>query len=145
MPLLFPFCPLYLYCAPGDKEQTRAGTGGDPLKEALLTRLAQKAIGFLGGPAPRLLAEMLQSFVVALRTDASLAPLLPTDPTPTAFGHFLCPLLSSFPGWTVPLHHPRNRRSSRHCRRHLPLNPPSLLSCPADTYITQVAMHYPHP
>ena len=40
--------------------------GGDPLKEALLSRLAQKAIGFLGGPPPRLPAEMLSTFSAAL-------------------------------------------------------------------------------
>ena len=67
----------------GDKEQTRAGTGGDPLKEALLSRLAQKAIGFLGGPNPRLSAEMLSTFAAALRADTTLKPLLPTDPAPT--------------------------------------------------------------
>ena len=68
----------------GDKEQTRAGTGGDPLKEALLSRLAQKAIGFLGGPPPRLPAEMLSTFSAALRTDLDIKPLLPSDPPPTA-------------------------------------------------------------
>ena len=34
----------------GDREQTRAGTGGDLLRESLLQRLAHKGIGFLDGP-----------------------------------------------------------------------------------------------
>ena len=36
----------------GDREQTRAGTGGHLLRESLLQRLAHKGIGFLDGPPP---------------------------------------------------------------------------------------------
>ena len=81
----------------GDSEQTRAGTGGDPLKEALLHCLAQKSIGFLGGPGPRLPAEMLHSFTAALRTDATLKPLLPSDPSPTAFDPLEILAMHAFP------------------------------------------------
>ena len=42
----------------GDKEQTRAGTGGDPTKEALLQRLALKSVEFLNGPTPLLPSEL---------------------------------------------------------------------------------------
>lgn len=38
----------------GDKEQHKSGTGGEKIKEALHDKLAQKAIGFLSGPLPRL-------------------------------------------------------------------------------------------
>ena len=37
----------------GDQEQTKTGTGGESLKEALLRRLSCKAVAFLGGPEPR--------------------------------------------------------------------------------------------
>ena len=44
----------------GDREQTRASTGGDLLKEALTRRLAVKSIGLLGTQHPRLPTEMVQ-------------------------------------------------------------------------------------
>ena len=46
----------------GDREQTRAGTEGDQLRESLLKRLAHKGIGFLGEPPPRLPSEIIASF-----------------------------------------------------------------------------------
>ena len=39
-----------LQCLTGDQEQTKAGTGGEKLQEALVDQLAHKAIGFLGPP-----------------------------------------------------------------------------------------------
>ena len=58
----------------GDREQTRAGTGGDQLRESLLQRLANKGIGFLGGPPPRLPSEMVASFASALADESSSDP-----------------------------------------------------------------------
>ena len=68
----------------GDREQTRAGTGGDLLRESLLQRLAHKGIGFLDGPPPKLPSEMLASFASALADESSF-PLIGTsgpDPFP---------------------------------------------------------------
>ena len=59
----------------GDREQTRAGTGGDLLRESLLQRLAHKGIGFLDGPPPKLPMEMLASFASALADECSF-PLI---------------------------------------------------------------------
>ena len=128
----------------GDKEQTRAGTGGDPLKEALLSRLAQKAIGFLGGPNPRLPAEMLSTFAAALRTDTTLKPLLPTDPAPTAFDLIDVLATKPFPVSLAPssVREAEGLTDTAGVLLHLIL--PHSLRCPADTYFTQVATHYPH-
>ena len=50
-----------LQCLTGDQEQTKAGTGGEKLQEALVDQLAHKAIGFLGGSKPHLPSSMLFS------------------------------------------------------------------------------------
>ena len=68
--------------ARGDREQTRAGTGGDQLRESLLKRLAQKRIGFLGGPPPRLPSEMVASFAAALADESSFPQLGTSGPDP---------------------------------------------------------------
>ena len=122
----------------GDKEQTRAGTGGDPLKETLLSRLAQKAIGFLGGPNPRLPAEMLSTFATALRTDTTLKPLLPTDPAPTAFDLIEVLATKPFPVSLAPssVRAAEGLTDTAGVLLHLIL--PHSLRCPADTYFTQV-------
>ena len=127
-----------------DSEQTRAGTGGDPLKEALLHCLAQKSIGFLGGPGPRLPAEMLHSFTAALRTDATLKPLLPTDPSPTAFDLLEILAMHAFPVSLCPssVREAEGLTPTAGVLLHLIL--PHSLRCPADTYYTQVSTHYPH-
>ena len=57
-----------LQCLTGDQEQTKAGTGGEKLQEALVDQLAHKAIGFLGGSKPHLPSSMLFSLFKALRT-----------------------------------------------------------------------------
>ena len=78
-----------LQCLTGDQEQTKAGTGGEKLREALVDQLAHKAIGFLGGPKPNLPPSMLSSFFKALR-DAHVTSL-PTDrDSPFDILQFLC-------------------------------------------------------
>ena len=57
-----------LQCLTGDQEQTKAGTGGEKLQEALVDQLAHKAIGFLGGSKPHLPSSMIHSLFQALRT-----------------------------------------------------------------------------
>ena len=66
-----------LQCLTGDQEQTKAGTGGEKLQEALVDQLAHKAIGFLGGSKPHLPSSMLFSLFKALR-DAQVSNL-PAD------------------------------------------------------------------
>ena len=78
----------------GDREQTRAGTGGDLLRESLLQRLAHKGIGFLDGPPPKLPLEMLASFASALADECSFPPIGTSGPDPF-------PLLAALT--TVPL------------------------------------------
>ena len=126
----------------GDREQTRAGTGGDLLRESLLQRLANKGIGFLDGPPPKLPSEMLTSFASALADESSF-PLLGTS-GPDPF-----PLLSALTTQVLPPScHPKTVRAAE---GHVPtagvllhLILPHSLRCPADAYLTQVAMHYPH-
>ena len=57
-----------LQCLTGDQEQTKAGTGGEKLQEALVDQLAHKAMRFLGGSKPHLSSSMLSSLFKALRT-----------------------------------------------------------------------------
>ena len=127
----------------GDREQTRAGTGGDLLREeSLLQRLAHKGIGFLDGPPPKLPSEMLASFASALADECSF-PLIGTS-GPDPF-----PLLAALTTQVLPPScHPKTVRAAE---GHVPtagvllhLILPHSLRCPADTYLTQVAMHYPH-
>ena len=126
----------------GDREQTRAGTGGDLLRESLLQRLANKGIGFLDGPPPKLPSEMLASFASALADESSF-PLIGTS-GPDPF-----PLLSALTTQVLPPScHPKTVRAAE---GHVPtagvllhLILPHSLRCPADAYLTQVAMHYPH-
>ena len=118
----------------GDREQTRAGTGGDLLKELLTRRLAVKSIGFLGTQHPRLPAEMVQSFgkaLVATSPSASL-PTDSADPFPL-FDHLTYPPTVHAADGLVP---------TQKVLLHLIL--PHSLRCPADPYFTQVAMNYPH-
>ena len=126
----------------GDREQTRAGTGGDLLRESLLQRLAHKGIGFLDGPPPKLPLEMLASFASALADECSF-PLIGTS-GPDPF-----PLLAALTTQVLPPScHPKTVRAAE---GHVPtvgvllhLILPHSLRCPADAYLTQVAMHYPH-
>ena len=65
-----------LQCLTGDQEQTKAGTGGEPLQEALVNQSAYKAIGFLGGPKPHLPNSMVSPFsTLSVLTPASPASL----------------------------------------------------------------------
>ena len=57
-----------LQCLTGDQEQTKAGTGGKKLQEALVDQLAHKAIDFPGGSKPHLPSSMIYSLFQALRT-----------------------------------------------------------------------------
>ena len=117
-----------LQCLTGDQEQTKAGTGGEKLQEALVDQLAHKAIGFLGGSKPHLPSSMLFSLFKALRaaqvsnTSATLACPSPACPLPYGKPKEWCPPAG------VSLH----------------LILPHSLRCPADTYFTEMAMHYPH-
>ena len=123
-------------------EQTRAGTGGDLLRESLLQRLAHKGIGFLDGPPPKLPLEMLASFASALADECSFPPIGTSGPDPF-------PLLAALTTQVLPPScHPKTVRAAE---GHVPtagvllhLILPHSLRCPADAYLTQVAMHYPH-
>jgi len=64
----------------GDKKQTRSGTGGEPTKEALLTKLAMKSIGFLNSPFPYLPSEFVTKLAMALRPITPFSTLLPDNP-----------------------------------------------------------------
>ena len=131
-----------LQCLTGDQEQTKAGTGGESLQEALVNRLSHKAIGFLGGPKPLLPNSMILSFFQALRA-ASSDSALPADRTsPFDILQYLSdgPLpVSCLPNtvWEA-----EGMVPTAGVTLHLIL--PHSLRCPADTYFTQVAMHYPH-
>ena len=142
-----PLPPTYLALASSSSREIvnkRVPALGDPLKEALLNCLVQKAIGFLGGPGPRLPAEMLTSFTSALRTDATLKPLLPTDPSPTAFDLLDILATHAFPVSLAPssVREAEGLTATAGVLLHLIL--PHSLRCPADTYYTQVSTHYPH-
>ena len=79
----------------GDREQTRAGTGGDQLRESLLKRLSHKGIGFLGSPPPRLPSEMIASFASALADEAAFSQI-------GAPGHDPFPLLAALTMQVLP-------------------------------------------
>ena len=126
----------------GDREQTRAGTGGDQLRESLLKRLSHKSIGFLGGPLPRLPSEMVASFASALADETTFSHI-------GASGHDPFPLLAALTSQVLPSScHPTTVFAAEGLiptagvLLHLIL--PHSLRCPADAYLTQVAMHYPH-
>ena len=78
-----------LQCLTGDQEQTKAGTGGEKLQEALVNQLAHKAIGFLGGSKPHLPSSMLFSLFKALR-DAQVTSLLADRDSPFDILQYLC-------------------------------------------------------
>ena len=126
----------------GDREQTRAGTGGDQLRESLLKRLSHKSIGFLGGPLPRLPSEMVASFASALADETTFSQI-------GASGQDPFPLLAALTSQVLPSScHPTTVFAAEGLiptagvLLHLIL--PHSLRCPADAYLTQVAMHYPH-
>ena len=130
-----------LQCLTGDQEQTKAGTGGEKLQEALVDQLAHKAIGFLGGSKPHLPSSMLFSLFTALR--AAQVSNLPADrDSPFDILQYLCD--SSLPLSCVPttVWEAEGMVPTSGVTLHLIL--PHSLRCPADTYFTQVAMHYPH-
>ena len=78
-----------LQCLTGDQEQTKAGTGGEKLQEALVDQLAHKTIGFLGGSKPHLPSSMLFSLFKALR--AAQVSNLPSDrDSPFDILQYLC-------------------------------------------------------
>ena len=114
-----------LQCLTGDQEQTKAGTGGEKLQE-----LAHKAIGFLGGPKPHLPSSML---VTSLPADRD---------SPFDILQYLCD--STLPISCLPttVWEAEGMVPTAGVTLHLIL--PHSLRCPADTYFTQVAMHYPH-
>ena len=78
-----------LQCLTGDQEQTKAGTGGEKLQEALVDQLAHKAIGFLGGSKPHLPSSMLFSLFKALRT-AQVSNLPSDRDSPFDLLQYLC-------------------------------------------------------
>ena len=130
-----------LQCLSGDQEQTKAGTGGEKLQEALVDHLAHKAIGFLGGSKPHLPSSMIYSLFQALRT--AQASNLPQDrDSPFDLLQYLCD--SSLPLSCLPatVWEAEGMVPTAGVTLHLIL--PHSLRCPADTYFTQVAMHYPH-
>ena len=130
-----------LQCLTGDQEQTKAGTGGEKLQEALVDQLAHKAIGFLGGSKPHLPSSMLFSLFKALR--AAQVSNLPADrDSPFDILQYLCD--SSLPLSCLPttVWEAAGMVPTSGVTLHLIL--PHSLRCPADTYFTQVAMHYPH-
>ena len=115
----------------GDREQTRAGTGGDQLRE------------FWGGPSPRLPSEMIASFASALADETAFSQIGASGPDPF-------PLLAALTMQVLPPScHPttvfaaEGLVSTAGVLLHLIL--PHSLRCRADAYLTQVAMHYPHP
>ena len=110
------------------------------LKETFLNRLAGKAVGFLGRPSPRLLAEMVASFATALRSDSTLAPLLSDRATPFD----ILSVLSSLPSCRPLPSHQSSCRRSYWQGWSCPTPHPHSLRCAADPYFTQVAMHHPH-
>ena len=126
----------------GDKEQTRSGTGGEPTKEALLTKLAMKSVGFLNSPFPSLPSEFVEKLAKALRPLAPFSTLLPDLPDV----HCLLSLLLShtFPSALKPatVHQAEGVTAISDVMLNLIL--PQSLRCPADPYFTQVATHYPH-
>ena len=117
----------------GDKEQTRSGTGGEPTKEALLTKLAMKSVGFLHSPFPSLPSEFVANLTKAL---------LPDNPDV----HCLLSLLlsHSYPSALHPatVHQAEGVAAISDVMLNLIL--PQSLRCPADPYFTQVATHYTH-
>ena len=130
-----------LQCLTGDQEQTKAGTGGEKLQEALVDQLAHKAIGFLRGSKPHLPSSMLFSLFKALR--AAQVSNLPADrDSPFDILQYLCD--SSLPLSCLPttVWEAEGTVPTSGVTLHLIL--PHSLQCPADTYFTQVAMHYPH-
>ena len=130
-----------LQCLTGDQEQTKAGTGGEKLQEALVDQLAHKAIGFLGGSKPHLPSSMIFSLFKALR-DAQVTSLPADRDSPFDILQYLCD--SSLPISCLPttVWEAEGMVPTAGVTLHLIL--PHSLRCPADTYFTQVAMHYPH-
>ena len=126
----------------GDKEQTKAGTGGDPLREALLQRLALKSVGFLSGPAPLLPSELIAALHSALGKDGSLAPLLHN--VPTAFNLLSVLTSAPFPASLSPATVHEAEGIAPTSGVSLSIILPQSLRCPADPYFSQVATHYPH-
>ena len=61
----------------GDREQTRAGTGGDQLRESLLKRLSHKSIGFLGVRSPASLQKWLPPLPLLLQMKLPFLKLAP--------------------------------------------------------------------
>ena len=131
-----------LQCLTGDQEQTKAGTGGEKLQEALVDQPAHKAIGFLGGSKPCLPSSMLFSLFKALRNAAQVSNLPADRDSPFDILQYLCD--SSLPISCLPttVWEAEGMVPTAGVSLHLIL--PHSLRCPADTYFTQVAMHYPH-
>ena len=125
-----------------DCEQTRAGIEGDQPCESLLKRLAHKGISFLGRPSPRLPSEMVASFASTLADESSFSQLGASGPDSFLLLAALTEqVLSSFC-------HPKTVFAAEGlvptAGVHLHLILSHSLRCPADAYLTQVAMHYPH-
>ena len=116
-----------LQCLTGDQEQTKAGTGGEKLQEALVDQLAHKAIGFLGGSKPHLPSSMLFSLFKALRT-AQVSNLPSDRDSPFDLLQYLCdslaPLLLTRYGLG-------SRRNGTHCRRHFTPHPSTFSPLPS--------------
>ena len=123
-----------LQCLTGGQEQTKAGTGGEKLQEALVDQLAHKAIGFLGGSKPHLPSSMIHSLFQALRT--AQASNLPQDrDSPFDLLQYLCD--SSLPLSCLPatVWEAEGMVPTAGVTLHLIL--PHSLRCPADTYFTR--------
>ena len=129
-----------LQCLTGDQEQTKAGTGGEKLQEALVDQLAHKAIGFLGGSKPHLPSSMLFSLFKALRN--AQVTSLPDRDSPFDILQYLCDFSLPISCLPTTVWEAEGMVPTAGVTLHLIL--PHSLRCPADTYFTQVAMHYPH-
>ena len=130
-----------LQCLTEHQEQTKAGTGGEPLHKALVNQLAHKAIGFLGGSKPHLPSSMLFSLFKALR-DAQVTGLPADRDSPFDILQYLSDFALPISCLPTTVWEAEGMVPTAGVTLHLIL--PHSLRCPADTYFTQVAMHYPH-
>ena len=125
----------------GDKEQTKAGTWGDPLREAL-QRLALKSVGFLSGPAPLLPSELVATLHAALGHEGTFAPML--NSTPSSFNLLSVLTSTPLPSSLAPATVHEAEGITPTSGVSLTIILPQSLRCPADPYFSQVAILYPH-
>ena len=85
-----------LQCLTGDQEQTKAGTGGEKLQEALADQLAHKACS-RPFAMPRLQVFLLIEILPSTSSNTSVVPPCPSRASPLLFGKpkGWCPLQGS--------------------------------------------------